>query len=195
MSWMMRTVRLLSLFLPPDEAETVSGDLIEEYQDSILAAVGKRRADFWLARQVAGFIWRAPAVWALLVAACMAGRFAWDTFAPPDDYGARSFFTTWSAILIYLAAGAWAARRTGRARSGPVVAIASHLAGHFISVAVTGLLFVGVIRNEPARRLLFDQTGGWGEVWFLPLMLLPIVAFLGWLGGTFGRAMARRARA
>jgi hypothetical protein len=195
MSWTMRITGLLSLFLPPDEAETVGGDLIEEYQDSILPAIGKPRADRWLVRQVAGFVWRAPAAWAILVAVCMAGRFSLDTFAPPDDYHLRSFFTTWSAILIYLAAGAWAAHRTGRARSGTIVAVLSHLAGHAMSVGITAMVFVGVIRDEPARRLLFDQTGGWGEQWFIPLMLLPIVALLGWLGGTFGRAVATRARA
>ncbi len=42
---------------------------------------------------------------------------------------------------------------------------------------------------------LFYATGGWGEQWFLPLMLLPIVLALGAIGGVFGRTLGRRARA
>ena len=192
MTW---TTGVLSLVLPPDEAETVSGDLIEEYRDTILPAAGGWRAGLWLAGQVAGFVWRTLFAWSVLVAAFMAGRFALDTFAPPQNYGPRSFFTTWSAILLYLAAGAWAARRTGQARSGAVVATAAHLAGHAMSVAVTAVLFVGVIRYEPARRILFEQTGGWGEQWFLPLILAPIACLLGALGGVWGRSFAKRSPA
>jgi hypothetical protein len=42
---------------------------------------------------------------------------------------------------------------------------------------------------------LFQETGGWGEQWFLPLMLLPFVLVLGSIGGVFGRSLAGRARA
>ena len=192
MTW---TTGVLSLVLPPDEAETVSGDLIEEYREAIQPAFGRWRADLWLVFEVAGFVWRALFVWSVLVAAFMAGRFALDTFAPPQTYGPRSFFTTWSAILLYLAAGAWTARRTGQARSGAVVATAAHLVGHAMSVAVTAVLFMGVIRYEPARRVLFEQTGGWGEQWFLPLILAPIACLLGAVGGACGRSFAKRSRA
>ncbi len=62
---MMWTTAVLSLLMPPDEAETVAGDLIEEYRDTVYPAAGKWRADFWLARQVAGFVWRVPLAWGL----------------------------------------------------------------------------------------------------------------------------------
>jgi hypothetical protein len=191
MTW---TTGLLSLFMTPDEAETVSGDLIEEYHDSILPSVGKPRADIWLARQVAGFVWRAPLAWGLIMAACMSGRFALDTFAPPADYGLRSFVTTWAAILIYLTAAAWSAHRTGRVSSGVLVAAAAHAVGWGLNGVVTIAIFIAAIRSQPEMVREFETTGGWGEIWFLPLMMLPVVLALGWTGGAFGRLLARRTR-
>jgi hypothetical protein len=49
---------LLRIFLPPDIAETESGDLIEAYRDSIYPQFGPFRADLWFVCQVAGYILR-----------------------------------------------------------------------------------------------------------------------------------------
>ncbi len=192
---MMWTMAVLSLLMPPDEAETVAGDLIEEYRDSVYPAAGRWRAELWLARQVAGFLWRAPLAWGSLVAVFIAGRFVADTFAPPASYAARSFFTTWSSIALYLVAGAWGGRRSGRVLAGVLLAAGAHAIGWALSGIVTIALFMGVIRNEPAMLNVFYATGGWGEQWFLPLMLLPIVLALGAIGGLLGRTLARPARA
>jgi len=186
---------LLSWLLPSDESETVAGDLIEEYRDAVLPALGRRQADVWLVRQVAGFVWRAPVVWGLLVAGFISGRFLLDTFAPPASYAQRSFFTTWSSILLYLLAGAWGARRTGRARTGTLVAVSAHAIGWSVNAAITAAVFVGVIRDDPEMLSVFQQTGDWGEQWLLPLMLLPFVIVLGSLGGVCGRTLAKRSRA
>ena len=186
---------VLPLLLRSDEAETVAGDLIEEYRDTVYPASGEWRADVWFVRQVAGFAWRAAAPWGLLLAAFMSGRFLLDTFAPPASYAARSFFTTWSAILLYLLAATWASRRTGRARTGTLVALGVHAIGWSLNVAITAAVFVGLIRNEPAMQSLFQQTGGWGEQWLLPLMLLPIVTVLGSVGGVFGRSICTKSHA
>jgi hypothetical protein len=60
---------LLRLFLSPEEAETESGDLLEAYRDSIHPLRGRRRANLWYVRQVAGYILRArvlqPQFWIL----------------------------------------------------------------------------------------------------------------------------------
>lgn len=64
-----------------------------------------------------------------------------------------------------------------------------------MNAAVTAAIFVGVIRNDPAMLSLFRQTGGWGEQWLLPLMLLPFVIVLGSFGGVCGRSLAKRSRA
>lgn len=47
---------LLDLMLRVDARETVCGDLLEEYRESRVPALGERRADLWYWRQVAG-IW------------------------------------------------------------------------------------------------------------------------------------------
>jgi hypothetical protein len=188
-------VAILPLLLRSAEAETVTGDLIEEYRDAVYPASGEWRADLWFVRQVAGFAWRAAAPWGLLLAAFMSGRFVLDTFAPPVSYSARSFFTTWSAILLYLLAAAWASSRTGRAGTGMLIALGAHAVGWSVNVAITAAVFMGVIRNEPAMLSLFQQTGGWGEQWLLPLMLLPIVTVLGSAGGLLGRSISGNVRA
>lgn len=47
---------LLHLLLPIDARETVSGDLLEEYREARIPALGQRRANLWYWRQVGG-IW------------------------------------------------------------------------------------------------------------------------------------------
>lgn len=180
---------LLRLFLPPDQAETVSGDLIEEYREAIHPSCGRWGADLWLARQIAGFTWRSAWVWGVLVCVSMAGRGVWDTIAPPLDgnWGPRSAFTTYWVIAILVFAGAWVARRTGRALSGPLAAIAAHIIGTLLGVPFRMALFVIAIQHDPKRLELFYATGGWGEEWGIPLMLVPVVLVLGTLGGVVGR--------
>ena len=59
---------LLRLLLPPEEAETVSGDLIEEYRETVYPVRGRWRADLWFVRQVSGFAWRSSLIWGVLLA-------------------------------------------------------------------------------------------------------------------------------
>jgi hypothetical protein len=50
--------RVLRGILKPDAAETIYGDLLEEYRAYVLPNRGRARADFWLVRQVAGYLLR-----------------------------------------------------------------------------------------------------------------------------------------
>ncbi len=106
---------VLRLLLRPDDVESVSGDLLEEYRESVYPSRGWWRADVWYVRQVIGFVARMPLMWGLVFAACMAGRDLLDTFAPPVNWGPRSAVTTWSAIALFVLVGAAGAWRTGRA--------------------------------------------------------------------------------
>ena len=63
-----------------------------------------------------------------------------------------------------------------------------------MSAAFAAVLFVSVIRYDAKMLDLFEITGGWGEVWGVPLMLLPVVLVLGTLGGLMGKSL-RLARA
>ena len=58
---------ILRGLLPLDMRETVSGDLLEEYRESRVPAVGEFRADLWYWRQVGGMWLRA--YWWLVLSA------------------------------------------------------------------------------------------------------------------------------
>ena len=53
---------LLRLFLSPDEAETVAGDLLEAYRDSILPSRGRLHANLWFIRQIPSYALRASSL-------------------------------------------------------------------------------------------------------------------------------------
>ena len=53
------------MFLASGDRESVSGDLFEEYRESILPALGAG-ANRWYARQVGGYVLRATWPWAAL---------------------------------------------------------------------------------------------------------------------------------
>ena len=55
---------LLQMFLKPADVDSVSGDLLEEYRDSIHPLRGQREADAWYVLQVVGFVSRSAGVWA-----------------------------------------------------------------------------------------------------------------------------------
>ena len=47
---------LLRVVLASRDRDTVSGDLLEEYRMHVVPARGRRAANWWYLRQVAGFI-------------------------------------------------------------------------------------------------------------------------------------------
>src|ERR1043166_3318268 len=75
---------ILRGLLPPDMRETVSGDLLEEYRESRVPAVGEFRADLWYWRQVGGMWLRA--YWWLVVSAVLlhVAHDAFETFRAPS---------------------------------------------------------------------------------------------------------------
>ena len=77
---------LVSLVLNVEDRESVTGDLIEEYCETILPAVGKTRAVLWYLQQVAGYVWRAVWFWAMLHTIEFLARTAIDWFWPTHDF-------------------------------------------------------------------------------------------------------------
>src|SRR4029453_7961224 len=65
---------IFRFLLAPHDRETVSGDLLEEYRESVYPARGRCRADAWYVRQVAGFAWRENRSWAGLFSAAFIAR-------------------------------------------------------------------------------------------------------------------------
>src|SRR5262245_13005384 len=114
---------VLRVLLTTDEAETIAGDLVEQYRDSVYPVKGRLRADLWFAGQVVGFAWRATWVWVAIFSVLMTGRTALDWFLPPADFYVRSAVTTYSAISIFVGCGMVAAYRSRSLRSSILVAV------------------------------------------------------------------------
>ena len=175
--------------------EAIAGDLVEQAQRGCSA--------WWLWRQAFAAIGITIAkkidarggvifAWALVVFGAMAVRGLFDTYAPPVNYGPRSALTTWVAIGTYLAAGCYGAYRTGRLQSGVWLAAMAHIVGQIFTIGFTLALFFSVIQKDLTKLREFEMTGGFGETFLLPLMLLPVVIVLGVVGGTIGSVVRRR---
>src|ERR1700730_8345593 len=104
---------LLRLFVTPSRYDNVSGDLLEEYRDSVLPTRGPLRADLWYMTQVLGFMSRGAGLWAALFAAAFIARTAMDWLDPTVNFHARSMVSTLLGIGILLVAGFAAGRRSG----------------------------------------------------------------------------------
>jgi hypothetical protein len=103
---------ILRTFLKAESFPNVSGDLLEQYRDSILPARGLPRADRWYVSQVFGFVLRGALPWAALFAGAAVARNTLDWLNPATDYHARALTSTALAVGILLAAGFWTAWRS-----------------------------------------------------------------------------------
>jgi len=175
---------VLRVLLAPEDRQTVSGDLLEEYRESIHPARGRRRADLWYLIQVAGFAWRANRTWAGLLGGAFVARTAVDWLLPTADFHARSTVSTTVSAGIFVWAGLLAAWRTRSLRAGAVAGIATALIGAVISMVGAALLLA--IWHDAPTFAAIDGSGGLGEVFTLPVMLVVPGALLGALGGLLG---------
>ncbi len=172
-----------------DRAENIEGDLLEEYRERL--AHSRRGADRWYVRQVVGFLWRLSWPFAAIMVFQMVTREIADTVAPPLSYQFRSTLTTFGAIYAYLFAGVLAGWRTRRAVGGALIAVAAHVVANAITIPITIVLFVTVISRNAEMLRLFQVTGDWGEVWGLPIVLVPVVSVVGLTGGFVGMLIHR----
>jgi len=184
---------LLRLLLPREDRDSVSGDLLEEYRESIVPVLG-RRADRWYVRQVAGYVWRMTRGWGVLAGAILVTRYLFDSFAPvqyaPGIVDPRSAITSYSLIGTFAFAAAWQAWRSGHARSGIVVALTAAVIGGLLSSA--GAIACLAVWHDPATLAAIDGSGGLAEaLWGVPLLLVPI----GLVTGTTGAVAARLVKA
>lgn len=184
--WVEATLRL---FLRPDTFLTVSGDLLEQYRDSIVPARGRFRAGCWYVTQVLGFALRKILPWAALFAAGYVGRFALDTLVPATDFHTRSQVTTFSSMGILLAAGFLMSWRSGSFLAG--------LASGFATIAVASLLSIAgnavvlAFWHDAQAMNAISASGGLDEAFLLPAFLIVPGAVLGGIGGLAGAAAKR----
>ena len=184
---------LLRILLDPGHVDSVSGDLLEEYRDSILPARGQRGADRWYLTQVLGFVWRGARVWALVFGGAFVARTALDWFVPPESFYERATASTALSALLLLSAGSWAAWRSGSFLAGTVIGGATAALGALVSIA--GGLSLLAVRHDPATLLAIQQSGGFGEVMTLPVLLIMPGLVLGTAGGLVSGAFRRLRRA
>ena len=184
---------LLEWIQPRETEESVSGDLLEEFRHRAAETGGERRAAAWYVRQAVGFLWRMAWIFVVLTAGAVILRTLFDAFDPPSPgpgaYQFRSSLTTYAAIATYVTAGLYGALRTGKISVGLLVALTSHGVGHLISIAFAAGLYFFVLTRDVRALTEFEMSGGWGEAWGIPLMLLPIVGVLALAGGTLGKYM------
>lgn len=120
---------ILYLLVPPGRAESISGDLLEQYRDEKHPRLGSLRADVWYVRQVAGLFMRTYAALALLPIVFFVGSDLLNTFRDPAGnryleigWLIGAAFATAFALSGFL--GGWVSRRV---RGGLAVAIGTFL--------------------------------------------------------------------
>jgi hypothetical protein len=165
---------LLRLALKRADRESVSGDLLEEYRDAVVPARGRAAADAWYVRQMCGFMWRATWMWAALFSGAFVARQAVDLLIPTHDFALRAQVTTYTGVALMAATSFWSAWRSGSFASGVVVTIVmSQIAAVFSVIGVTLLL---AIWHDPATLKAAADSGGVGEAYVLPfIMIVPAV--------------------
>jgi len=172
---------LLRAFVKSADFETVSGDLLEAYRDSIYPTRGQRRADLWYVMQVLGFLSPSIPLFAILFSAQFLARTAIDSFVPTQDFHTRSTVTTDLSVGILLAAGFWAAWRLGSFAAGAFAGFMTAALASVISILGSAILLA--IWHDPQRMAAIRGSGGLEEVFTLPFMMVLPGALLGAVGG------------
>ena len=178
----------LRLLLKRDDRDSVTGDLLEEYRDSIRPARGRWRADAWYLMQVAGFAWRSAGVFGVLFAGSFLTRMAFDWFAPPADFVFRSIVTTFTAVAIFTSAGALTAWRLRSVGAGALVGFTTGV----IAAALTSIvaLVVLAIWHDRQTMAAIAGSGGLNEVFTLPLLVTAPGTICAALGAIAGKGLA-----
>lgn len=180
---------LLRAFLKPDDFESVSGDLLEQYRDCIHPSRGPLRANFWYVTQVFSFVSPGVRLFAALFSAQFLVRTALDWFLPPSNFYVRSTVSTALGVGILVAAGFWAAWRS---RSFFAAVVAGALTVGIASIiSIVGAAVMLAIWHDPRTMAAIQGSGGFEEVLSLPLMMVLPGALLGACGGVASAGLKR----
>jgi hypothetical protein len=183
--WAEATLRLV---LGPDFV-SVSGNLLDEYRDSIHPTRGQGGADRWYVRQVLGFVSRRASWWAALFGGAFIIREALDWFLPPVDFLSRSRVSTAIGAGLLLTAGFWFAWRARSLAAGTFAgAVIGLLAG---TISIVGSAALLAVWHDPQTLAAIHDSGGLGEVFTLPAYMVVPGVVLGTIGGATGSIMRR----
>jgi hypothetical protein len=184
---------LLRVLLEPEDRETVSGDLLEEYRETIVPTRGSS-ADRWYVGQVGSFLLRTSWTWGAILGAALVIRYLLDTLLPPADYVLRATILTYTIMAACLSTGFSAAWRARSTSAGIVVSLSAAAIGALISIVCTGVMLA--IWHDPATLDAWRRSGGLREAFLdVPLKLVAISVVVGFGGALFGKGMALASRA
>ena len=183
---------LLRAVVTRKDFDSLSGDLLEEYRETVYPARGRQRADAWYVRQVFGFAVRTVGVWGALFGFAGVVRTALDWFVPTHDFSIRSAISTYVGIGLLLMTGFWSAWRSGSLASGPLSATLAMIIGEIISDTAAAAMLV--FFHDPQTMSAIEASGGLGEAFTLPIILVVPAVILGTLGGALGAAANRKLR-
>jgi hypothetical protein len=182
---------LLRTMLEPDDRDSVSGDLLEEYRESIVPVLGAK-ANRWYIRHVAWYVLRATWMWGVLVAAISVWRYLLDTLAPihytPGVIALRSAVMRWALIATFSGCGAWHAWRTRHLRAGVLMTLIAATIGGYLGMA--GTLVCLAIAHGPEIMAAIEGSGGFFEGFPGVPVLLLIVAFITSIPGAIAGRLA-----
>ena len=174
----------LRLLLPARDRETVSGDLMEEYRETVRPTRSRLAADAWYLGQVSRFAWR-PGLWAVFLAAAYVSRTAFDWFVPTTNFAPRAEATTLVMISTLLVIGASSALRAQSIWSGVVSTASALMMSAVLCTIATTVMYLGW--SSPQLTDAINSSGGLAEVYTLPILLIvPGTAI-----GAFGACVAR----
>ena len=183
---------LLRLVLWQEDRDSVSGDLLEEFRESIVPALGAR-ADAWYVRQVAGFLLRQVWMWAVLLASICVWRYLVDTLMPirytPGVIAPRSAVMTWAIIATFVSCAAWHAWRTRRIGAAILLVVISGFAGSLLAQA--GTLLCLAFQHDPGTLAAIRGSGGFDELFVGPSIGLTLLALVVGLPGALAGRLAR----
>lgn len=186
---------VLTWLVPASSEESIPGDLLEEYRDTVLPSRGRWRANVWYVRQVGGFLFRLAWIFILVNASAIILRTVHDTFAPPDfsphSFQWMSMLSSYTAIATFMLAGAYSGYRLEHVRAAGVTAMTAAALGHALGLSFDAAWFYAVIQHDPAKLNFFYVTGGWGEEIGMPIVITVLAAPLGLFGGFAGQLMRR----
>ena len=180
---------LLRTFLRPGDFESASGDLLEQYRDSVYPTRGRRRADLWYVGQVFSFVSPGARLFAVLFSAQFLARTALDWFLPPPDFHTRSLLSTALAVATLVAAGFWAAWRSESFAAGALAGVLTTGLASIISIA--GAAAMLAFWHDPQTLAAIRGGGGFEEVVTLPVMMVMPGVVFGACGGIAGAALRR----
>jgi hypothetical protein len=175
----------LRLLLEPKDRESVSGDLLEEYRETIVPARGPA-ADRWYVWQVGSFLLRASRGWGAVLGAALVIRYLFDTLAPPTDYRIRATVLTYSIIGGCMLAGFTAAWRTHSVRAGVLTSLTAAAIGALLSIVGTAVMLA--VWHDRATLDAWRSSGGLDEAFIdVPLKLVALGVAIGAIGAVLGK--------